>query len=59
MLRDVVACCAVLWCHVCMCYRVTCDVCARAGIMKVNLSGPGLTETVKTLWRRQPAAGSA
>lgn len=27
------------------------------GIMKVNLAGPGLTETVKTLWRKpQPAA---
>lgn len=24
------------------------------GIMKVNLAGPGLTETVKTLWRKQP-----
>eukprot|EP00879_Flechtneria_rotunda_P002100 GHRR01002280.1.p1 GENE.GHRR01002280.1~~GHRR01002280.1.p1 ORF type:complete len:113 (+),score=27.25 GHRR01002280.1:173-511(+) len=23
------------------------------GIMKVNLAGPGLTETVKTLWRKQ------
>lgn len=25
------------------------------GIMKVNLAGPGLVETVKTLWRKQPA----
>lgn len=27
------------------------------GIMKINLGGPGLTETVKLLWRKQaPAA---
>ena len=33
---------------------------AYLGIMKVNLSGPGLTETVKTLWRKpQPAAVGA
>ncbi|KAF8067355.1 sdh4 [Scenedesmus sp. PABB004] len=24
------------------------------GIMKVNLAGPGLTETVKRLWRKEP-----
>uniref|UniRef100_A0A1Q2XCW7 Succinate dehydrogenase [ubiquinone] cytochrome b small subunit n=2 Tax=Chlamydomonas reinhardtii TaxID=3055 RepID=A0A1Q2XCW7_CHLRE len=29
------------------------------GIMKMNLAGPGLTETVKGLWRKpQPAAAS-
>lgn len=33
---------------------------AYLGIMKVNLSGPGLTETVKTLWRKpSPAAAEA
>lgn len=26
------------------------------GIMKVNLAGPGLTETVKTLWRKPATA---
>lgn len=28
------------------------------GIMKVNLAGPGLTETVKTLWRKPPQAAA-
>jgi succinate dehydrogenase (ubiquinone) membrane anchor subunit len=28
------------------------SVVAYMGIMKVNLTGPGLTETVKALWRR-------
>jgi succinate dehydrogenase (ubiquinone) membrane anchor subunit len=28
---------------------------AYLGIMKVNLSGPGLTETVKALWRKPEA----
>jgi succinate dehydrogenase (ubiquinone) membrane anchor subunit len=33
------------------------SVVAYLGIMKVNLSGPGLTETVKALWRKPaPAA---
>lgn len=33
---------------------------AYLGIMKVNLSGPGLTETVKALWRKpEPAAAAA
>jgi hypothetical protein len=36
------------------------SVVAYMGIMKVNLTGPGLTETVKTLWRKpQPAAAPA
>jgi hypothetical protein len=32
-------------------FRVVCS-----GIMKVNLAGPGLTETVKTLWRKPATA---
>jgi succinate dehydrogenase (ubiquinone) membrane anchor subunit len=32
------------------------SVISYLGIMKVNLAGPGLTETVKTLWRKPTPA---
>jgi hypothetical protein len=35
------------------------SVVAYLGIMKVNLTGPGLTETVKTLWRKPAKAQAA
>jgi succinate dehydrogenase (ubiquinone) membrane anchor subunit len=36
------------------------SVIAYMGIMKVNLTGPGLTETVRALWRKpKPAAAAA
>ncbi|KAI8464862.1 MAG: hypothetical protein J3K34DRAFT_438990 [Monoraphidium minutum] len=35
------------------------SVVAYLGIMKLNLSGPGLTETVKTLWRKPAAKAEA
>jgi hypothetical protein len=37
-------------------YVLLCVVLCVEGIMKVNLAGPGLTETVKTLWRKPATA---